>query len=260
MTKKTSFAALVIVLLVVMSFVVSNPGRAYANASSPQRPLNLFCSTQCFSFGYWNGTMHGAMTRTIVDNPGLSIGDSYEKYIDLQGSGDTVYVGIANGSFCSFGSIQYFYAIYSSSGNPLYSNCFGVAKYDINTYTTFGVSFYASNGGGTFVWINNTFSGDDYCNPCGFPTGSAGEQWNRITLFVTVSALVTGHLVWGGDWYANQWFSGSAWNYQTRNFDYRRHNDPPQFYWYHVPAPGNVGGDLYSCVYLPGTTTCNFGS
>lgn len=259
MIKVKIIAALSTFLLVATFLLAHLTGTVHANSFLPRKP-NINCAP-CSSIGEWDGNQHGAKTTMIVDNPGLGSEDRYSKYILVSdpGQSDSVYVGIDNGGYCTQNNIEYFYSITNSSGVQIYSNCYPVNKGDINNYVTVGVSFYASHGGGTFVWIDGTVTGDDPCNPCAIPTGSSGERWNAISLNIWVQKLSwTGHLVWGGDWYLNKYFDGTNWDYQHRNFDSLYAGKPPQMYWHIVPASGNDGGDLYSCVYSSGTT-CTFG-
>lgn len=251
-----------LLLTFLSSFLLTSP--SYAKSLSAKSP-SLTCY-YCESLQTWPGTVHGAKSFFTVSNPGGSGFGNFSRYIILNPASNCnncylVEVGIDKGFNCPAGAVYYYYLLYNNGYGTTYRNCYKADSADINSSATFGASYYVSNGGGTMVYITNTFAGDDDCSPCSFPTRSLGQTFSSIVLHEEINATWTGHEVWGSTWTYNLWQNvrDGSWNYQNNEGSGISAANPPQMYWNIAPTGGsNDGGQMVSCDYDTGTR-CTIG-
>lgn len=220
------------------------------------------------SYVEWDGGTSGVSSVFFLDNPGLVDGGEWTRYIQLITSDYSQFAlfGVDKcndnlGCYCpTFGrSAYYVFTDFGGDNAPVCSEITG--NPNINEQCVFTITDNSTNNG---VEFQSSCPYDDTSFPCN--GGGCSEYfslpaWFRIQLDEYIDNTFTGHNVWGGSWTDNKWRSVStgAWNFQSRNTDFRNAGNPPQMYWHQVPAPGNAGGILYSCDYDSGTT-CNYRS
>ena len=154
---------------------------------------------------------HGVGSDFTIDNPSIGTGETY--YKDIEVSNGTIFeqAGITKNSSCGSG-LWYYYDYELAPTHPV---CYkAVPSQDINTTITIKLSYYASNGGGGFVYIRSR-SGSS-CNPCAFANRDLTTMFtDSIRQTYLLKPSFSGHVVWGGKWVNNLYFSGTGvWQFE----------------------------------------------
>lgn len=251
-------------------------------SASTSIPLTS-CSTICYGLGGWSGAVRGAQLSFTVSNPSLncSSGDFFERDLFLKPNSSSDYsgnVGIVEcahsrgmfGGNCVSDGLSVIMQIQAPNGTYPLSQCTGIQTSDINHTIFAEIDDFLSFGGGIHMWAIGGVSGVNYnCTPCSLTTNTT-NVFGDIELDDAIAhGSFTNHLVFGSQWYNNQYdsTSGNGWHYQSNNGLCSTLNNTPfcgsnpvQMYWNQAPAGGgNGGGTLYSCVY-PSGNSCNLGS
>ena len=261
MKRFMSFAVVVVALVCVLLGMVMNASN-HAHAS-------FDCHTGCSSWGYWNGTSYGGITKFTVSNPGFydSIA-SWDRYMRLGSGNPKIIIGIFSskgggyGTYCSGAGSGLKYGVYAydSTGFNFLNYCLSVPQSDTNYDANFTVNGFGGPdclaGDIEVYWQFHDFSD----NHCISDTEEGTNNWNRIQLQEDIVDHVSGHQVWGSQWIQNQWVSNNgSYVMQTRGEDFLTARNPPQMYWKNEPSTSYPGGQQYSCDYATGTT-CTYGS
>lgn len=254
--------------LAVMATLVLLLGTMNAHAKTPD---SFNCLSGCSSWTYWNGTVYGGAVTFTVSDPGFFTSPaSWDRYMRLGSGNPKIIVGIFKstgggyGTYCSgAGNNQLHYGVYGydSTGFNDYNLCLNVPSSDVNKPVTIYVHTDDADCGehdGTNDEVQVQWSFADFSNfTC---VDNEATTYNRIQLQEDVVDSVSGHQVWGSQWTNSSWAnSAGAFVYQGRSVDFLSARNPPQMLWHTNPAPGNNGGNLYTCVYDTGTT-CTPGS
>lgn len=224
-------------------------------------------TTQCSSWGYWNGTSYGGITQFTVSGPGFYTSPaSWDRFMRLGSGNPKVIVGIFSsvgggfGNYCSGSGRGLKYGVYGydSSGFNEDNYCKSVPSSDVNfnvIITVTSLDGYCSSGSSHVKWAFHDFV-DDYC--LAIPDGN---NWNRIQLQEDIHDSISGHQVWGSQWVTNQYISNNGgFVEQTRGEDFLSARNPPQMYWNHEPSMSYPGGQQYSCDYEAPDYLCTLGS
>jgi len=231
-------------------------------------------SNQCEVRGYWNVTNTGSATKITISNPSLNNSNAYwTRYMLLEASGGypRIYMGIENtkgtgfGDFCSGSGYHPAYMLYHLDANkfPDFKYCQPVDSRDVNSDAFVQVSTDIRSSCWPMLVFNFT-AGHSQLSGCVEGSGS-DPVYVQLNMWERVTDNVNGHEVWGSKWNLNQYEdAGGTFHYFTRNFDgfgWGGHaQPPPQMFWHTVPASGNNGGTLYSCVYDSTANSCTPGS
>jgi hypothetical protein len=238
----------------------------------------LSCSSNCYSLYWWNGTTYGGATKFTISNPTISNKIGYWiRLLRLQPNNDNlslvnpyprVDIGISKtkggawGAYCGgYGDgLHFFVYAWDINGDIIDATCQNVPSTDVNTdayiqvlaaYDCYG------EGDGLVDEMYATFTSGHYNNT--FCVDTEAAWYTREVLFEQVVDNVSNHYVWGSHWVLTEWANANyQWSYQSRGEDGYVLGNPPQMYWHTVPASGNHGGELYSCVYETGST-CTYG-
>jgi hypothetical protein len=113
------------------------------------------------------------------------------------------------------------------------------------------LDYFVTNGPGiegeVLQYDNSTPSFGSCGNPCYIK--GAETLYDQQELYENTVDYVTNHEGIGTQW-VNARYHSSAWNYVFEPDDIRQIGNPVQMYWNIDPAPGNYGGQLYSCTYF----------
>jgi hypothetical protein len=251
------------ILLVMLSFLLQPSLQAQA------KPQSFNCTGSCTSKGWWNGKTYGAFTDFTLSRPSLSYTSGvFDRYLDVRvdsshsypriDMGEEVRYGIFSPGACTgYNTGLYIFVQTTDDLGNSTSWCYADDNSDdVNHGLEVQEGNYVSNGGGNLIRLWSVSQNWNVYWP--YDEGAQGF-YGTIGLYEIILDDVSGHEVWGSSWTLNKWSSSDGvYHYQTRDFDYRYANNPPQFYWNDVPVPGNNGGELYSCDYDTGST-CTFG-
>ena len=276
-----------LLILVGVSFYLSSPSYAatpqqnctstpcallLSAASMPvhrQASLAPAASFNNSAYLEWDGGTLGVNSTFFLDNPGLVDGGEWTRSVQL--------VSQDRNRFAEFGldkcndnltclcptfgrSALYVFTWSDQDPGPI---CFEMAQNNdnINKQCSFQITENSTGNGVEYIMSCSYDNSNHPCSGGGCSEYFTLPAWYRIQLGEYIHNTFSGHDVYGGTWTQNQYqnVKTKAWVYQSRNSDTLVATNPPQMYWHQVPAPGNNGGTLYSCVYSSGTT-CNYRS
>ena len=259
-----------VVLALLCTFLL--PGPTHAQGTRAMTTTACW-PNPCQAYASWGPhlSLHGAATTVETSTPNYGgTGNNFDKDLAIVTGAGYIDIGQEsnNGGTVSCGSGNYYYYEVNDSGASA-RHCFPVPSGDDNKDVLFKVSYYASNGGGWFIWIQG--NGGYLCTPtpCTYNTISDSYSSSPVTTVTYTQTLAnssfSGHAIWGTDWINNQYFftSWNYWNSASSISLYRGDGGnppPPQMYWNSNPNGSlNNGGSLYSCDYETGTS-CTIGS
>lgn len=240
-------------------------------SAHPHVAATTNCSRTCVAENWWNGTTFGGSAQFTISNPTLSGNlDAYTRILRLQDGHGVNYprvdIGIAKSgpskiNYCNSTALKYMIYVWDGNGSNTYQLCLAVPSSDYNTdVVVTAVADYCSTTEGDglidemFISIHSGHFSQSVCADTENAWYTTEDEREEI------ATQVNGHQVWGSHWVGSEWVNSSyQLQYQTRDSDGTNPSNPPQMYWHTVPAPGNNGGNLYSCDY-DGGSTCTYGS
>lgn len=249
-------------LFVTLLSLIGSFSTAHAQPLKPHAFYNNYSQQD------WPGNTQGGNSKFFMDNPGVSDGESWERYIMLCDN------SACNSHFVQFGIRKC--AGKTSCGPCAYKSvgglwefiygdhivyCVALPTQYINTEQSFSI-FDATNNT-TDMDFNNPDGSSMPCHgSCSAPQ-EGQHAWNHIFLFEGVDATFSNtHKVYGGTWTNNQWLQNhTQWTYQNTTGNGINQGNPPQMGWdagtcldytCNFPAgSSNNGGIMGSCVYDP---------
>lgn len=279
--KKKLCVILALAFVLALAFLAPIAPKASAAAKIP---FTIDCRTGCESEGIWNGTSYGLYDSYQVSNPDMTVCNvcNYARMNMIRlGTSDvtsSIVVGIMkqNGlnGWCGMANnnkLYYSVQAFGSGGisDHIYSHCAGVPSADFNSRAAWKIAPYVSNGGGMLVQLFSVNYDGSVEGTSAFhiPYSSgvihSGNVIKRDEFFFGQPFDVPspGHWVWGVSWLYPQWATGDGvLHYQTSDFSQHvYYGFPVYFYWWQVPAPGNSGGQLNSCIYDNTNFGCTIG-
>lgn len=263
---KRAIAALFIVL--AGFFVLVGVPQAQA------RPLSMPCASGCFGAQTWDisGTnTHGGLTVSTVEDPNGATFTSWDERLVMFGpNGVVVVVGMQKGTGASGSGGPLTWFILYDDGHGLNSGGAvsegTVPSGDYNSSVNLGISYVTTGTSnlGLDLWIYADHNNSTICFPCNIGTNTYFAQ-AFISLGYSlnlVDSASTGHKVFGWSWNHNQYWHNNAWGYDGTDGIESPTPLPavPTVYWAQKPTNSTTGGALYTCVYIPNSSTCNIGS
>jgi hypothetical protein len=276
---KRAILALVVAFGLLLAFLVQQAvPLAHAKTATPLTTTNCGLQGCVATWSEYPITTHGVGSDFTIDNPSIGTGEFYAKSIEVA-KDYTVFetAGIEKNGSCG-SALWYFYDYDQAPTHPV---CYKVVpSQDINTTITIKLSYYASNGGGGFVYILSR-SGSS-CNPCGYAASNLTTFFNEsIRQTDLAKPSFSGHFVWGGKWVNNRYVSDKGtWQFEgnggtTTLVDGSGHSNgdnsicgqsfptvpPPDMCYSSYPnGSSNNGGTIYSCEYDSSINDCTQGS
>ena len=156
--------------------------------------------------------------------------------------------------------LHYFIYTWDVFHDNTFNYCANVPSGDVNSTVVLRVNtFTPSCNNGAYVTIVSANFGHSEC--LSFSTYGLTNQPHRLNLVEWMADHVSSHEVWGSQWTLNQYESPStgAFIFQSRSVDHLDARNPPTFFWHTNLAPGNQGGNMYSCDYEPPDENCTPG-
>src|SRR6266567_3253620 len=259
------------ILSLLLAFILFTPFTPKTHAA-PAKPSTISCSTGCESWGEWNGgTTYGLYDSYQVSDQNMTqcsvCNYARTDVLNQQGNDTTssIVVGLMKqnglGGWCGSASNNKLYYVVQAFGSGgindhIWNYCAGVPSADIGSRAAWKIAPYTSGGGGMLVQLfsvnydGNVEGTSAFHIPYSYGVIHSASRIKRDEFFFG-QPFADGHFVWGVSWLYAEWAQGNG-NlvYITNGFTATHIVEPPVFfYWQTVPAPGNFGGQLNSCIY-----------